>query len=169
MVRALSRRQLTAAAAAVATSHCVPVWADSPPSDADADAEQLIYAARTLDRALGDWAQQIGMVQLGRPGILQTKELLPDATIGRLTARGADAGAAKDAAKHSNSLLTYLFLASGATKYDSAVQGLKYMELARAEAEAMRRDVATVAASIDLAIPSASPATESAPPGPPPP
>ena len=153
VVRALSRRHVTAAAAA-ATSHCVPVWADTPPSDADS--EQLLYAAITLDRALGEWQKQIALVQLGKPGVLQTRELLPDKTVDRLTKRpGADAGATKDAAKHSASLLTYLFLASGATKYESTQQGLKYMDLARAEAEAMRKDIATVAASIDLAIPAA--------------
>ena len=76
-------------------------------------------------------------VGVGRSTLQQTAKLIDEPLVKWWVADAPSASAAAGELNgHVASMLTFLFLASGATKYETPAVGLKYMGQCRGEAEA---------------------------------
>ena len=76
--------------------------------------ESLRYAARAIDKALSSWDTEVALMQLGKQGKLAAAaQLLSESALQQLSMGTSDGrAAASEYTKHTNSMLTYLFLAS---------------------------------------------------------
>mmetsp|Transcript_18943 Transcript_18943/g.40884 ORF Transcript_18943/g.40884 Transcript_18943/m.40884 type:complete len:176 (+) Transcript_18943:290-817(+) len=124
------------------TAAMLPAFASARVDEMD----ELQAAAKRLDEALGNWETEIRMVKLSRPGRLNAAiESLSDASLKALAQDEKAAKAASEYKKHKNSMLTFLFLANGASKYETADVVAKYMGSAKAEAQLIRDSLADMA------------------------
>mmetsp|Transcript_9935 Transcript_9935/g.31483 ORF Transcript_9935/g.31483 Transcript_9935/m.31483 type:complete len:192 (-) Transcript_9935:1235-1810(-) len=109
----------------------------------------VISTARKLDGVLADWDAEIALVQLGRQGALQSSaNLLQEDALKRLGAGAAGASFTQ----HKNAMLTYLFLVTGATKYEGAEKAAGYARDARREALAARQALDEVARAVGIEL-----------------
>ena len=129
--RPLSRRTLLAGlATAAAPSAALAVSAASFTEAASAtDLAQVLKSYTTLGISLDEWTIETTLMQIGRPTQLQRAvDQLPEETLKRLSSKSS--ALQEQIAllrKVRQSSLTFLYLASGATKYESQEVGLKYM------------------------------------------
>ena len=154
-----SRRALLAGTVAFAATRPAPALAVSSAATA-ADVAQVVQSYQTLGLSLEQWSVETALMQIGRPTQLQRAvDQLPEDTLKRL-GKEADLGDTVAALKKARqSTLTLLYLASGATKYESQEVGLKYMGDVKAQVEAEREQLVQLGKliGIDVAAGPASP------------
>ena len=140
---AFSRRHALTAGACTA---CAPAAAARAVALAELDLKEVVTAAAKIDTALEEWEKEVSFMQMRKPGRLsQAVDALSDA---QCDAIAAGLGGKSDAyKKHKNSMLTFLFLASGANQYESAAKGMEYMLKAKEEAIAAREVLAEIASA----------------------
>ena len=157
-----SRRALLAGTLAVAAVRPAPALAISVAATA-ADVAQVVQSYQTLGLSLEQWTIETALMQIGRPTQLQrVVDQLPEDTLKRL-GKEADLGDTVSALKKSRqSTLTLLYLASGATKYESQEVGLKYMGDVKAQVEVEREQLVQLGKLIGIDV--ATPAPASPPP-----
>ena len=143
--RPLSRRTLLAGlATAAAPSAALAVSAASFTEAASAtDLAQVLKSYTTLGISLDEWTIETTLMQIGRPTQLQRAvDQLPEETLKRLSSKSsALQEQIASLRKVRQSSLTFLYLASGATKYESQEVGLKYMADVKQEVAAERAQV----------------------------
>ena len=151
-----SRRALLAGTLAVAAAGPAPALAISTIATA-ADVVQVVQSYQTLGLSLEQWSVETALMQIGRPTQLQRAvDQLPEDTLKRL---GKEMGLGDTVAvlkKARQSTLTLLYLASGATKYESQEVGLKYMGDVKAQVKVEREQLVQLGKliGIDVASPS---------------
>ena len=89
----------------------------------------MLKSYTTLGISLDEWTIETTLMQIGRPTQLQRAvDQLPEETLKRLSSKSsALQEQIASLRKVRQSSLTFLYLASGATKYESQEVGLKYM------------------------------------------
>ena len=135
----LCRRTLLATTLAAASAPAQPALAEVATA---ADLAQVLKSYTTLGTSLDEWASETALMQIGRPTQLQRAvDQLPEETLKRLAGESSLKESVAALRKYRQSSLTFLYLASGATKYESQEEGLKRMaevkEQVTAEREAL--------------------------------
>ena len=137
------RTALTSFAAAAAPAAALAVSAGQMEAATATDLAQVLKSYTTLGISLDEWTSETALMQIGRPTQLQRAvDQLPEETLKRLAA--ADKSLQESIStlrKVRQSSLTFLYLASGATKYESQEVGLKYMADVKKEVAAERAQV----------------------------
>ena len=124
-------------------------YARQAKADALTDSFELSMCFNAISDGLEKWNAEVALMQLGQDGQLsKSAGKLSDAALKRLSEAGGEAGTAAGASyrKHSASMLTNLFLARGATKYETAAVAAKYMDATKADALLTLEDLRTLGA-----------------------
>merc|ERR1712127_277357 len=110
------------------------------------DLAQVLKSYTTLGISLGEWTVETTLMQIGRPTQLQRAvDQLPEETLKRLASKSYPLQEQiTSLRKVRQSSLTFLYLASGATKYESQEVGLKYMADVKKEVLDERAQVAAL-------------------------
>ena len=140
-----SRRALLTSAGALLTVPTAALAATAAMPPSIADLAQLKLAFDKLSKAIDEWPTQVALVQLSQPTDLQqAMDAVPEAMLKTLSS-GAAEPVAKAFQKQRDDLLTYLYLAPRAVKYESTEVGLKYMDSAKVAAIATREELKQLA------------------------
>merc|ERR1711892_579827 len=143
-----SRRTLFAGLATAASpSAALAVGTASFTEAASAtDLAQVLKSYTTLGISLDEWPIETTLMQIGRPTQLQRAvDQLPEETLKRLAGKSYPLQEQiTSLRKVRQSSLTFLYLASGATKYESQEVGLKYMADVKKEVVDERAQVAAL-------------------------
>ena len=121
-----------------------------------ADVAQVLQSYQTLGLSLEQWTSETALMQIGRPTQLQRAvDQLPEETLKRLSAEKSLSDSVAALRKCRQSSLTFLYLASGATKYESQEVGLKYMADVKTQVAAEREELLVLGKllGIDLSQP----------------
>ena len=111
------------------------------------DSFELSMCFDAIQQGLERWNAEVALIQLGQDGQLsKSASKLSEGALKRITAGGGDAGNAAGTSyrKHSASMLTNLYLARGATKYETAAVAAKYMDATKADAQLTLEDLKTL-------------------------
>ena len=159
----ISRRDATAAALAAAFLPAVRRANAIAPEEEKIRAEAMQYAYAQLAATLQpeNWEKEVGLMQVGvgRSTLQQTAKLIDEPLVKSWVADAPSASAAAgELNKHVASMLTFLFLASGATKYETPAVGLKYMGQCRGEAEAALAGLRALGDALSVSVVPAPPA-----------
>lgn len=145
-VRFGSRRLALRFGLMTAASARLPAHAEVTTPWTAMDAFQLSASYRGLEEALSSWGAEVALVQLGQePATSLALNGLNDAQLKHFAQAGAMQATASFE-KHRSSVLTFLYLARGASRYEKNVDvALDYIEKAKSEVEAARSDLAEIA------------------------
>ena len=113
-------------------------------ADGLTDSFELSLSYSTLSQGLATWNGEVALMQLGQEGKLsKSVAQITEPTLRRIAEAGGEAGRTAGSAyqKHSASMLTNIFLARGATKYETAAVAQQYMDKARADALLVQADL----------------------------
>ena len=149
------RAVLSSAVGAMAAAAAPPRPAFASLGNA-ADVAQVLQSYQTLTVSLEQWASETALMQIGRPTQLQRAvDQLPEETLKRLSMEKSLSECIAALRKTRQSSLTFLYLASGATKYESQEVGLKYMADVKTQVAAEREELLTLGKllGIDLSQP----------------
>jgi hypothetical protein len=149
-LRPLSRRSLLTTLAVGTTAPAAPALAVSAGQSelgTATDLAQVLKSYQTLGRSLDEWASETALMQIGRPTELQRAvDQLPEETLKRLSGESSLKESVAALRKYRQSSLTFLYLASGATKYESQAEGLKRMGEVKEQVAAERAEARCAAA-----------------------
>ena len=133
----------------------VAVRAAPAHADALTDSFELSTCYSSISQGLERWNAEVALTPLGQEGKLaKSTQQLSEGAVKRIGEAGGEAGkaAAVSYKKHSAAVTTNLYLAKGATKYETAAVAAQYFDAAKAEAQAALGDLQVLGAQVGVRL-----------------